>query len=238
MSSSPVPDDYEFPVADTADAADAADKGYETIQLHQNGNAILVVRESSTSPGKKFTVSSDTLSLASPYFKTMFNSSFKEGVETSGGLCPEIRLEEDDPEAMEILLSLLHFNIQAKYTELEPRMITMVAQKSDKYECNRAMTPWTFKWLGNVGGGLKPETYGLLLAAAYLFDAPEFFRSLSDTAIKNMPPRGLQTWLQDDLISLLPQEIQGERPLLAWICHLGLSHMLTVQIPFFGRLSP
>ncbi|KAF6793350.1 hypothetical protein CSOJ01_13987 [Colletotrichum sojae] len=61
----------------------------------------------------------------------MFSSSFKEGVESRGGLCPDIPLEEDDPEAMEILLSLLHFNIQAKYTELEPRMIILVAQKSD-----------------------------------------------------------------------------------------------------------
>lgn len=77
-----------------------------TIALHQKGDAALVIHAAST---KRFLVSSNVLRLTSRYFESLFSSSFAEGQAVQDGKCPDIKLEDDDPDAMKIILSILHY---------------------------------------------------------------------------------------------------------------------------------
>ncbi len=82
----------------------------ETVRLHPEADATLVVHGDATSAiRKEFLVSSSVLSVTSDYFKALFRSGFKEGLETQRGDYPTIFMGEDDPEAMEAILSLLHY---------------------------------------------------------------------------------------------------------------------------------
>lgn len=165
---------------------------------------------------KRFLVSSEILQLASPYFGKMFSSSFVEGqaVGNKDGdgdrKCPEVSLPEDDPEVMEIILSILHYRFLDSYQRLEPEMLATVALHSDKYQCNNSLQPWINKWVTSVRELERVEEYGLILTATYLFGIPEHFQSASVSAIRHVPQSFEEVWSQHDIISLLPQEVKGE----------------------------
>lgn len=130
-----------------------------------------MVGGATTEVTKRFLVSSEILQLASPYFGKMFSSSFVEGqaVANKDGdgdrKCPEVSLQEDDPEAMEIILSILHYRFLESYQRLEPEKLAMVALHSDKYRCNNSLQPWINKWVTTIRQLETVEEYGLLLTA-------------------------------------------------------------------------
>lgn len=199
-----------------------------TIQLHPNGDAVLVVRAGST---KRFLVSSQILQLASKYFNSLFSGPWTESQATQRGECPHIPLKDDDPDAMEIILSILHFRSSETYESLEPEMLAKVARHSDKYQCNLPLRPWISQWVRNVREPSNVEEHGLLLTAAYLFGFPEHFQEISSTAIRNVPAGFDTAWANHDIISFLPQEIKGEcRNYAGTTCANPLSDELEAQI--------
>lgn len=186
------------------------------LHLQPRGDVILVVGGATTELTKRFLVSSEILQLASPYFGKMFSSSFVEGRavankdEDGDRKCPEVSLQEDDPEAMEIILSILHYRFLDSYQRLEPEMLAIVALHSDKYRCNNSLQPWINKWVTTIRQLETVEEYGLLLTATHLFGIPEHFQSASVSAIRHVPQSFEEVWSQHDIISLLPQEVRGE----------------------------
>jgi hypothetical protein len=80
-----------------------AAKDVQQVRLHSEADAILAVQGDTASelPRKEPLVSSAVLMAASDYFRTLFRSGFKEGVETRRGDCPTIVMAEDDPKAMQ-----------------------------------------------------------------------------------------------------------------------------------------
>jgi hypothetical protein len=182
----------------------------ESLTLHPNGDAVLVVPGRNASPSKEFLVSSGVLSVASDYFKSLFSPDFDEGSKTQRGTCPRIPLEGDDPEAMRVILSILHFQNHTGYEALEPRELAAIAFQSDKYDCARALKPWISVWLA-VDGNQKAEDLGLLLSAAYFFRAPGALKQISSLAIRQVGLDIVSSWADQEITSLLPPELTGKR---------------------------
>ncbi|KAL2017531.1 hypothetical protein VTK56DRAFT_2023 [Thermocarpiscus australiensis] len=182
----------------------------ERVQLHPEGDAILAIDSPTSDARKEFLVSSAVLSTASDYFRTLFRSDFKEGIETRRGDCPTIVLKEDDPDAMEIIPSLLHFRAPEAYDRLDPRMITKVALQSDKYDCSRALRPWSSQWFRNASGVSDASELGLLLGAAYFLRASERFGDVSARLVRQSPANLESFWASHDILPLLPQTIKDK----------------------------
>ncbi|KAK2728337.1 hypothetical protein CKAH01_11034 [Colletotrichum kahawae] len=186
----------------------SATENPEIVKLHPSGDALIVILDSNSKAHGRFLISSATLCLVSPYFRTLFGPNFKEGSDVLQGKCPEISLEEDEPKAMEGLLSILHFHDLGCYQSMEPRAIALLAQQSDKYDCGRALIPWAGFWFKGVGKLTKPEDYGCLLTAAYLLDLPEWFTIISATAVRYMPGDFLVAWSKEKITDRLPWDIK------------------------------
>ncbi|KAH7308607.1 hypothetical protein B0I35DRAFT_98915 [Stachybotrys elegans] len=154
----------------------------ERIILCPDGDAFLVVAGSDKSVEREFLVSSTVLGLASDYFKALFTSGFKEGRETRSGICPRIPLKGDDPEAMLVLLSILHFQNLADNDTVELRTLEAISIVCDKYDCIKALRPWIPLWLGNYKDA-KLEDLGSFMSAAYHFRDSDALRRISSMAI-------------------------------------------------------
>ncbi|KDN68927.1 hypothetical protein CSUB01_11625 [Colletotrichum sublineola] len=191
------------------DKPDLSKGGDKLIELHPDGDVVLVVGDHECSPKRQLLVHSKVLVIASPYFATLFGPVFQEGRTAKQENCPRIKLEEDDAEAMEIVLSLLHFKAKDEYKNIEPRLLALVARASDKYGCNTTLSPWIFRWLYDTPEPSSPEEHGYLLVAAYLFDATDHWRSISTRAVKQMAPGFGASWSNHEVLSLLPQHIEG-----------------------------
>ena len=161
--------------SDTASAAPSTHK----VTVDPEGDVILaVIGEEGAGRSRDFLASSKLLKLASPVFAKMFAPCFREGaaLRSSTETCPTVQLEEDDPDAMELLLRALHFDTEnVPETAPSPDTLAKLSILSDKYDCNRAMKPWIalwfMFWLGDVDGieELDQRTLGKLVLAAYLF---------------------------------------------------------------------
>jgi hypothetical protein len=176
------------------------------IQLHPRGDAILVVHHE-VKPSRKWLVSSCILGAASPYFKGLLNSDFKEGQAVRSGQCPEITLEEDDPDAMDIILSCLHFKNTA--TSLTLQVFTSVAIHSDKYNCGQALTAWVSLWYRELGTSLDSRDLETLLSAAYLFRQPDVFENASKNFLRHSTICLGKEQDASEIMCRLPDNLQG-----------------------------
>lgn len=171
-----------------------------TVELCTNGDFTLVVGH------KHFVVCSEILKISSPYFKILFSPKFQEGNAIQNGGNPEIVLHEDDPEVMEIILSILHYRFQPNLHHLEPQMILKVAQHSDKYQCNKPLTPWIMQWMQKAQKPGSVRHFDYLLTAAHIFGAEEYLNTTSVAAIRNLPPNF--NVANDELF--LPENLQSQ----------------------------
>lgn len=96
-------------------------------------------------------VSSKILTLASPVFKTMFNSKFLEGSAIRSVQNPlELPLPDDDPDALAVLFHTLHFSSKRKFLKLGADLQLDVAQLSDKYDCATSIYGESGRWLRSL----------------------------------------------------------------------------------------
>ncbi|KAF4976187.1 hypothetical protein FZEAL_7106 [Fusarium zealandicum] len=193
--------------AQSVEASGSTAREPKMLQLYPNGDAIVVVHHP-TKQSLKCLVSSIILRAASPYFDALFGSDFKEGASVRQGNCPEITLQEDDPDAMEIILSALHFKYSSRFTSLTPAELASVARQSDKYTCNGALQPWISTWLSTIEDVADPKDAGLLLTAAYFFRSPESISIVSRKAIPHLNLDFEAGWSKDQTTAALPFEIK------------------------------
>lgn len=186
----------------------------DTTTIYPPGDVTLKVTEGINC--QWFLVSSDILRAASSYFTKLFASSFVEGQAVGNTnpnrneKCPEVTLQDDYIDAMEVILSILHYRFLDTCWRLEPEMLVRVAVQSDKYQCNDSLQPWISQWVTNIRELETVEEYGLLITATSLFGIPEHLRSTSALAIRRLPPSFDKTWSQHDMIHFLPEHIKGE----------------------------
>ena len=103
--------------------------------------------EDESVPGiRTYVVSSVVLSLASPVWNAMFgpHGHFMEA-DTSAG-SREIRLAEDDPEALLIILRIAHLQFRQLPTALDFKELLRLAIICDKYDVVGLVRPWLSQW--------------------------------------------------------------------------------------------
>ncbi|KAL0935141.1 uncharacterized protein CTRU02_209732 [Colletotrichum truncatum] len=179
--------------------------GETLVELHDNWDAALVVNDSKIR--KKFHISSQILSAASPYFKRLLTSDFSEGLDVQRGLRPEIILEGDSPDAMEIVLSILHYRFHNDWFALGARDIALVARCCDKYDCTEALRMWISHWL-KTQWFCETKDFGYMLVAYSALRKHQLLVRMAKTAIFQLPVDfDFNQWTQDEVIADLPAEI-------------------------------
>lgn len=162
--------------------ASAAEPATTTVEIRKNGDAVLVVSH------KRFVVSKEILQVTSDYFKALFSPLFREGQVGPTGQHPEVILYGDDPDAMGIILSILHHHLPDTQQFLAPAALLKIAQHCDKYQCQAPLQPWASQW---IQAALESETetepdYSSLLVAAYIFRCGKSLKEISKLAIRHL----------------------------------------------------
>jgi hypothetical protein len=121
-------------------------------------------------------------------------------------------LEEDDVDAMDFILSHIHFKTDKIGDISTASAITDIAMQSDKYDFNVALAPWIRLWCHpdrfpiDSKNEVRDMGYGLL--AAYLFKSPGFL-AMSKSYVKDLPREFDQHWSDYKCLSRLPRTVKG-----------------------------
>ncbi|ETS86243.1 hypothetical protein PFICI_00071 [Pestalotiopsis fici W106-1] len=180
----------------------------DIVSVDPKGDVILQVNASPQSTARSFLVSSKVLCLASDYFVAMFNSRFAEGRRLQEEACPTITLEEDDPNAMHIILRLLHHQHHNIELQMDPELLASVAIHCDKYQCHQTLRPWAVHWCASCSKVSASEDLGYLLLAAHLFRVPNFSQ-ISAQASRHLQPEFGRVWKQHNVLQRLPDTLIG-----------------------------
>ncbi|KZL84717.1 btb poz-like protein [Colletotrichum incanum] len=174
--------------------------------LHPAWDAALVVADENSL--KKFLVSSQVLRIASTYFNTLFTSNFEEGTKTQEGLKPEIHLHDDSPDAVEVILSILHYQYKSEWNTMSPESFAVIATHCDKYCCTASLRPWVDKWIANSSRIIERRDIGCLLLATSAFGEALPFQKISRLAVLQLPlDYDFNSWSKDETLASLPGEI-------------------------------
>lgn len=177
--------------------------------LHPKSDLVLVVGDKEKQNQRRFGVNTAVLVAVSHYFEVLLTSGFKEAIEIQEGMRSEVVLKEDEPEAMEVLLSALHYDKHDRFDVLDLRMLALVAIHSKKYQCNMALRPWVSMWFTNAREAVDAQDHGLAITAAYHFDSPNSFEKVTSKAVFELRPNYQEDWSSDELICLLPRKTIG-----------------------------
>ncbi|KAK5674445.1 hypothetical protein LTS10_012833 [Elasticomyces elasticus] len=147
----------------TGTPASAADQMEpQELTLIEEGDVILILQN-----GLRVRASSVVLSLASPVFKKMLGPHYLEGqVPRSAEQPKEVQLPDDDPNALNMLLALIHFQDPDKKKALiSPAELANLAVAVDKYDCITALALTTEALLKRcTEAGTLPSFYDQRLA--------------------------------------------------------------------------
>lgn len=176
----------------------AGKKKHFSINIDPRGDVTLEVGP----PGAKrsLRVSSSVLSLGSPVFTAMLNSTFIEGTVPTDGSTRTISLQEDNPRAVTTLCNVLHHQTHCgrveKFNDLD-----QLAILCDKYDCARALKPWTRLWLLRWRGSVSREdNFWKMLYISYALDDRTAFYAAS---------QGIVQHYTEDKIDFAPNSIPG-----------------------------
>ncbi|KAK6823342.1 hypothetical protein RU639_005902 [Aspergillus parasiticus] len=181
-----------------------ADESHDVERIDPDGNVILRVEGRNVA---QFLVSSKILSVASPVFAKLFSSKFSEGMQMISSTCPTISLYEDDPAAMRTIIKILHYQDPMQDNPITAEAFAILAIHCNKYDCIRAITPWTFKWFNDFQSMANAEEHGYLLLAAHFFRSAEQFSRISASAQSLLRPDFPIQWHAVETMDLLPDNV-------------------------------
>ncbi|KAB5531428.1 hypothetical protein GE09DRAFT_1252137 [Coniochaeta sp. 2T2.1] len=139
-----------------------------------DGDIVFIVGEEKA----RLRVYSQCLRAASPVLNTMFGPKWSEGQRLSTQKPLEIRLKEDDADALRTILCMLHHRTSDVPEILTAAQVLNIAVASDKYDLARALKYVRTHWLKTTKGeNLSAMTD--LLAAARLFGDEDMFAAQS-----------------------------------------------------------
>ncbi|PLN78367.1 hypothetical protein BDW42DRAFT_175095 [Aspergillus taichungensis] len=186
-----------------------ADEEPDLEQIDPNGDVILLVAGLESTA--RFLVSSKILSMASPMLAKLFSPKFSEGAQmASCTSCPTITLHEDDSAAMRTIISILHYQGPPQGDAMTAEDFATLAVHCDKYDCIRALLPWTFKWFNDLQSITTAEDYGYLLLAAHFFRSSADFSRIFKKAQKQLPSNFSTKWDSVEILDLLPYGVHVE----------------------------
>ena len=117
----------------------------QDVQIHPAGELYIITST------KRFQVLSAALRLSSPVFSCMLSptSPFYEGqllASSTKDSPASVTLKEDDPEALEVILNIAHFNGHSVPMTLESKKLFQVASLCDKYDMAKALRGFSMLW--------------------------------------------------------------------------------------------
>ncbi|KAJ4196199.1 hypothetical protein NW759_016417 [Fusarium solani] len=132
-------------------------------------------------------VSSSHLTQASPVFRKMLKGSFAEAVTNSQGLyC--ITAIGWDPEALVIVLDIMHGHNRNVPRQLTLEMMAKVAAIVDYYDCLEIVEVFAGVWVDTLAES-QPSTYGkdtiLWLLVSWVFQRQNIFEKMAGLALRH-----------------------------------------------------
>lgn len=184
----------------------------------EEGDMIFLLDTNSRSPKGQhhpLKVSSQVMSRASPVFQAMFNPRFTGVADFSSTDPLEIHLEDDDCQATVWLCFGLHLQ-DLPEGRMPLALLKRLAILVDKYDCARAMQPWSRSWLIDWSESISHTDYWALLWISYVLRDHQAFSKASEQLIYWEKVADLPfDEKSDDTIglSLLPSGLEGKSPL-------------------------
>jgi hypothetical protein len=140
----------------------------------------------------------------------MFSSSFRERQQLLSEEIPVIELGDDDPEAMGLIMRVLHYQGTVADRTMSVKSLARLAIQCDKYDFTRSLGPWTTTWLQNVRtNDNSAEAFGFRILAAYMFGDSKGFRDITRLAILQLNPAFSANWDREELLSIIPLNFIG-----------------------------
>lgn len=119
-------------------------------------------------PFSKFQVSSRHLALASPVFKGMVQCGLTQSQQLQSQSSTEVVLQDDDPDALLILLRLIHGRFRQVPRTVALGTLTQIAILVDKYELFETTDPLIDQWLLGAKETLPAELNDDLLSWMFI----------------------------------------------------------------------
>ena len=138
--------------------------------ISPDGDVVLVVGPQNV----RLKIQSQVLRCASKVFSAMLGPTWSKDQGVSTGSPREIRLAEDDADALRIICCVVHHRNDDVPLSPTPKEVLQIAIEADKYDLNIALKYVRAQWLKPRG---KPERedMGYFLAAAFLFGDMDMF---------------------------------------------------------------
>lgn len=132
-------------------------------------------------------VSGKHLALASSYFEKMFAGPFTEGKTDPSGL-RQVTAIDWDPEAFNIILTIIHGYHRDVPRSLSLEMLAKLAMIVDYYQCHESVELYADIWLANLNSQL-PTVYGrdciLCMVISWVFMQPDMFQKMTRLALRH-----------------------------------------------------
>jgi hypothetical protein len=164
-----------------------------------------------------YRVQSAGLRVASPVWRAMLNPDvFREGSSNA-----PMEFHDDDPDALKILLSIVHFRFdQVPAAPPSFEWLVQIAVLCDKYDVVHVVRPILQGWLTPFTDFCFHYGYELWIYVAWVFGCPKIFEALAGHIRRNIFSCGgkwemyYHRWegseLLDDLLPLAPPGIVGK----------------------------
>ncbi|CAK7274998.1 hypothetical protein SEPCBS119000_006459 [Sporothrix epigloea] len=152
----------------------------KTTPIAVSGDVVLVVGPS----GKKLRVHSLFIANASPVFNAMLGPNFAEGQQLKKSGLTEVVLPDDDAEAMELILKVIHGCNDTVPEKLTPDELVAVAVAADKYDCVGSLTFAMQIWLSCMSM-TDPENLWAVAMTALVFRRQKAFAEATSALILN-----------------------------------------------------
>ncbi|KAL8826154.1 MAG: hypothetical protein Q9191_003978 [Dirinaria sp. TL-2023a] len=166
----------------------------------------------------------------------MLGPNFEEGSRRASASAPaSIRLPEDNAAAMEIFCRAIHYQINDISEPVTPTQLENLAVLCDKYDCVRALKPWTTLWFTAALEDYPSKDSCLkLLVAACALDDPHAFSMVSWEIVvtRQGPIRGLEKLTDHDL---MPKTVLAEMDHRRSEIYLDISD--AIEKPIEGLLN-
>ncbi|GKT40278.1 uncharacterized protein ColSpa_00459 [Colletotrichum spaethianum] len=124
---------------------DAVSSLSEEIPVDPDGDLVLRAGQQTEEPEKSFRVCTSALRRSSQVWKKMLFGPFKESKPAFGTWL--VNLPDDDPDALGILLNIIHANFPLVPTAPSLAELYEVFRMANKYDMIPALKPWANAWL-------------------------------------------------------------------------------------------
>jgi hypothetical protein len=110
-------------------------------------------------------------------------SKFREGTILGSTGSVEIRLPDDDVDAMTIFLNIIHLHMHQVPEKVDHNTLFKLAFLVDKYDCHEAVKPFSRAWITNFPR-ISTIPCAEFMGVSWAFQRPSQFRTVTQLAIK------------------------------------------------------